>query len=158
MKKRTIKTNVTILLLFTASICLTSGFGANAQSLNKREQLESQKVAFFTQQLNLTVDEAQVFWPLYNEYQQKDGELNKSRRNILKRLENEPNLDEKELTELADKYIAIQLDEAKLASTYHEKFKKILPIKKLIAYYDAERKYKRFLLQQLQKRKRVDTD
>jgi len=154
MKKRISKMSFLKTSLLAAVICFLGGTYADAQSLNKREQLESQKVAFFTQQLNLTVEEAQVFWPLYNEYQQKEDELNKSRRAIIKKLETEPNLDEKELTELSDKYIAIQVEEAKLASTYHEKFKKILPIKKLIAYYEAERKYKRFLLQQLQKRQK----
>jgi ABC-type uncharacterized transport system substrate-binding protein len=60
------------------------------------------------------------------------------------------------LSELSDTYIKSQLNEAKLISEYHEKFKTVLPIKKVIAYYKAEEKFKRFLLQEVRKRKKVN--
>jgi hypothetical protein len=33
-----------------------------------QERLEKLKIAFITQQLNLSIDEAQKFWPVYNQY------------------------------------------------------------------------------------------
>ena len=40
-----------------------------------RERVRSEKVAFLTQDIDLTESEAQVFWPIYNEIQkaQRDG-------------------------------------------------------------------------------------
>jgi len=34
----------------------------------QQEKLETLKIAFITRQLNLTPDEAQKFWPVYNQY------------------------------------------------------------------------------------------
>lgn len=34
----------------------------------KGERIEAIKVAYITKELNLTADEAQKFWPLYNQY------------------------------------------------------------------------------------------
>ena len=51
------------------------GFSLFAQSgklsEDKRKEFEAQKVAFFTQEMDLTPEEATKFWPLYNEMQQK---------------------------------------------------------------------------------------
>ena len=133
-------------------------FGLNlfGQAVDRKEQLESQKIAFITKQLNLTVNEAQKFWPVYNEMQQKENKINQRKRQILKKISGkDTDLNEKELTELLDTYIKLQLEEAKLANEYHEKFKAVLPIKKVVAYYKAEERFKRILLQQVQKRKKM---
>lgn len=37
----------------------------------KRNEIETQKVAYITQQLQLNAEEAALFWPLYNEMQKK---------------------------------------------------------------------------------------
>ena len=36
---------------------------------NRREEIESFRIAYFTKQLNLTPEEAKKFWPVYNEMQ-----------------------------------------------------------------------------------------
>ena len=48
-----------------------STFAQGKLTDEKRKEFEAQKVAFFTQQLDLSPDEAAVFWPLYNEMQKK---------------------------------------------------------------------------------------
>ena len=35
---------------------------------NLQERIDAQRVAFITEKVNLTPEEAQVFWPLYNRY------------------------------------------------------------------------------------------
>jgi hypothetical protein len=72
-------------------ICLISclyiliGHNILAQAVDRKEQLESQKVAFITKQLSLTIEEAQRFWPVYNEFQQKKEEINRNKRQLLKK-------------------------------------------------------------------------
>jgi hypothetical protein len=39
---------------------------------SKRENIESMKIAYLTKKLNLTPDEAQKFWPVFNQF---SGEL-----------------------------------------------------------------------------------
>lgn len=62
------------------------GFSLFAQSgklsEDKRKEFEAQKVAFFTQEMELTPEEATKFWPLYNEMQQKMRVENDKIRNL----------------------------------------------------------------------------
>ena len=37
----------------------------------KKEKMEAMRVGFITQKLDLTSEEAQKFWPVYNEFQKK---------------------------------------------------------------------------------------
>jgi hypothetical protein len=46
-----------------------------AQQPEKKEALEALFAAFVTRQLNLTPDEAQKFWPIYNQYDTESRKL-----------------------------------------------------------------------------------
>lgn len=46
-----------------------------AQDRSKREKIKTLKVAFITERLNLSTNEAQSFWPLYNDYEEKRESL-----------------------------------------------------------------------------------
>jgi hypothetical protein len=56
-----------ILILFVMFGCFS---GIKAQDLNdtRAEKIQSLKIAFITQKLQLTTDEAEKFWPIYNQY------------------------------------------------------------------------------------------
>ena len=45
------------------------------------KKIESAKIAFITNELELTTEESAAFWPLYNEYEKKKNALNKDHRN-----------------------------------------------------------------------------
>lgn len=55
-----------VLILFTGSISVVK-----AQDLREKrtEKIQALKIAFITQKLELTSDEAQRFWPVYNRYE-----------------------------------------------------------------------------------------
>jgi hypothetical protein len=66
---------------FTLALALTLIFGhAMAQQPQKAEMIESLRVAYITKQLQLTPDEAQKFWPVYNSYQQEQQKLMREHR------------------------------------------------------------------------------
>ena len=58
-----------IILMVGLSLSLFAQSGKLSDE--KRKEFEAQKIAFFTQEMELTPEEAVVFWPLYNEMQQK---------------------------------------------------------------------------------------
>lgn len=142
---KTMKTFYTFILLFFSLALLAQ----KGHECKHKEQIKAQKVAFLTQKLDLSVNEAQQFWPLYNEYEKKREELLNQEKDILKKMDNPETLSDKELTELADNYITIEQNQAKLAFDYHNKFKKVLPPKKLLILYNSEKLFKRELLRQL---------
>ena len=68
-----------------------SGFAQRGAKMNER--IKAQKTAFITERLSLTADEAEKFWPIYNEIETKKKALRK--KSTLKRKEKHPD----ELTE-----------------------------------------------------------
>ncbi len=135
------------------------GFLANAQvddemgEFDRADRLNAQKVAFFTNRMQLTSEESEEFWPVYNEYQKKRSLIQEERRSAnAYYIKNQALMTDKELEEIADKLIGFQEQEAALAREYHEKFKQVLPIQKVIRLYQTENLYKAFLLRQLRDR------
>ncbi|OZA24427.1 MAG: hypothetical protein B7X86_08430 [Sphingobacteriales bacterium 17-39-43] len=62
-------------------MCLTMNTGLMSQDRRGHyERIEAIKVAFITKKLDLTTEEAQKFWPVYNNYQKELMELMRKRR------------------------------------------------------------------------------
>ena len=137
---------VCILLMILAMPCIKSA----AQNTNL-EKLNNYKIGFFTKRLNLTSEEAEKFWPVYNEYQGQRNliQLEKLKLNRNFNL-NESTLSDKQLEEMGDKYVDCLVQESNLAVVFHKKLKEVLPPAKVIMYYQAENQYKIQLLNELQ--------
>jgi len=137
-----------------------SFFNAKAQSvveekLPKKEKVGAMKVAFLTDKLDLTAKEAQVFWPIYNEFENKLETYRKTRKkDALAVLETIENLSDKEVESLVDAEIKQRQNELDIQKEYHEKFKKILPVKKVAKLYVAENDFKRQLLKKIKEQKK----
>jgi len=124
----------------------------SAQEDMPAERLYSYRVAFLTKRLNLTPDEAQRFWPVYNELQRKKNEIQKERTSILRKVvQNELNMSEKELAEAGDRLVSLELQDANLTAEYHKKFREILSPVKVVRLYEAESQYRLVLLNELRK-------
>jgi hypothetical protein len=139
-------------LMAYLSTCLLLIPGTIIGQIDRKAQLESQKIAIITQKLNLSVGEAQKFWPVYNEYQQKKEEILGQRREIFEQLRgNKGNLSNNELHSISDKYLKLQAEESKLAIDYHQKFKEVLTIAKVVELYMAEEQFKFWLLGEMRR-------
>lgn len=129
------------------------GINLNAQECSKeekREKIQAKKVAFLTEKLDLSVEEAQKFWPLYNEQEKEFEKLHNERRSLMKDIHgNIETMSDKELEEKTSRLININLDEAKLQLEYYEKFKKILSIKKIFILHHSEKEFNHTLLREL---------
>jgi hypothetical protein len=121
---------------------------------SNREKIEAQRVAFITQELDLTPDEAKVFWPVYNEYDSKRHELKKSFKHTgdLHKPEIEK-LTEKEAVQILDNQIIEAQKLLDLRKEYHAKFKSVLPAVKVLQLYDAEREFQKMLIDRLRHNK-----
>jgi hypothetical protein len=113
-----------ILLLTVGSLS-----GVNAQN---EEKIQSLKIAFITQKLQLTPDEAQKFWPIYNQYDQEIKELQLNDKNGPV-IENE-----EKLLNIRKKYVA--------------SFEKVIGPQKVNRLFNAERDFREILIRRLQNR------
>jgi len=140
-----------VLSLLAITLILTSAVfsqprGRQGQFQERFRQLEAQRVAYITHELSLTPQEAQLFWPVYNEYHAKRNELMQNHRTQRRGELSVDKMTEKELHEIADADIRNMEEMITLRREYHEKFKKVIPIKKVVLLYNAERDFNRQLL------------
>ena len=124
------------------------------QAQNKKEdrleKVRSQKIAFLTQKMELSPDEAQVFWPVYNEFTSQKEALNKKKRDVMVEIRQKwENATDDQKEAVADQMIAFRMEEAKLDQSYHAQFKDILPIDKVLKLYQAELQFKNYLMKQI---------
>jgi hypothetical protein len=122
---------------------------------NRREEIESFRIAFFTRQLNLTPDEAKKFWPVYNEMQAEMQKIHKDRRMRHRdERDNFDNLSDAEIEKTINDEMASRQKELDIEKKYHDRFKAVLPMKKIAIYYRAQEGFKRELLRKLQGQRR----
>lgn len=134
-----------ILFLFAQTLLAQGGPG---QRQMRHEQMEARRVAFITRELSLSPDEAQDFWPVYNEYHEKRKEMMFRHQQQKQQIDNLDELSEEELLRIADAEILNMEEMTALRREYHEKFKEVLPLKKVIELYETERNFNRFLLRE----------
>ena len=141
--KRAIIFLLTILVL---PLCKTAAQNPNLEKLN------NYKIGFFTKRLNFTSEEAEKFWPVYNEYQGQRNMIQLEKIKLIRNFnQNEGTLSNDQLAEIGDKLVNSIVQESALAVTFHKKLKEVLPPAKVIRYYQAENQYKAQLLNELQK-------
>jgi hypothetical protein len=139
------------LLIVTITLLLSAATVTEAQTAGR---IDAERTAYFTRRLNLTVDEAERFWPVYNDYSSRRDKLNQDKNSLLRYVnQNYQNLSPEELTEAGDKVIEMGKQEADLAAEYHARFLEVLPPGKVVLLYGAEMQFKTFLLNQLQQRR-----
>lgn len=117
-----------------------------AQAGSKRDKIDALRAAFISKKVNFTTQETQSFWPLYNEMNDK---LDAARKNFRVQYNNTTNYDfitDKE----AEAYLAAELNlkqkEFEIYKDYYDKFKKILPVKKVAAVRRAEDEFKKEII------------
>ncbi|MEO7766238.1 MAG: hypothetical protein ABIS01_02390 [Ferruginibacter sp.] len=83
------------ILLILISIAGMAGAQNDQPSEKRQQNIEALKVAFISKELDLTPDEAQRFWPLYNQYSKELKATIKDDADILERDENVLNVRKK---------------------------------------------------------------
>lgn len=112
-------------------------------------KIQAKKRAFFNDKLQFTPGESEQFWPVYNDYTNRRQLINQQRNNLMSYyVQNEKNLNNKEISETLEKLVNFQKQETALLETYTGKFKEFLPDSKVIMIFIAEMQFKRLLLTQ----------
>ena len=108
-----------------------------------KEFLETQRNLTVIQNLPLTREEADKFWPLYEEYRMRVRALNDSRMTLIESYADRyraGTVDDEFAEEAMESALKIKLQKAKLQKRYWSKFKRILPGTKAGRFYQLESK------------------
>lgn len=139
------------ILLFLSSIV---SFGQNFKE--KKEKIKALKVAYLTEKLELTKDEAEKFWPIYNAFDEKQFEIRHGKmKKILDAIENGgiENLSEKEAKSLIAQMESSEDELYNLKKKFLEDLQKVLTAKKIILLKKSEEEFNRKLLREFKQRK-----
>ena len=130
------------LFLFIISFICTS-YG---QADGKREKIDALRAAFINKKVNFTTKETELFWPLYNEMNDK---LDGVRKTFKQKYNSQTNFNfgtDKEAEEYLNSELLVKQKEYELFKDYYDKFKKILPVKKVAALRRAEEDFKKEII------------
>jgi Spy/CpxP family protein refolding chaperone len=153
MKPQIIKTGTTFFLMLMSVFAFAQRPMEGGRDFN-REEAKTLKVGIYTRVLELTTKEAEVFWPVYNEQEAKLETIREEQDEIRRELEkNFSEYSDKEIEERVDRMVELRQKEAEIHAEYYEKFKKVLPIKKVALMHRAEMMYKRALLEKMRDRR-----
>ncbi|MCQ2069205.1 MAG: hypothetical protein MJY68_08975 [Bacteroidaceae bacterium] len=121
---------------------------------NRNEQFSPVEYArqqreFFTKSAELTQEEADAFFPIYNELQQKKRELNRETRRFMREAAGPDASDEQSLKAI-DAQAETNLKIAELEKEYLQKFKEVLPATKILKVQNAEEQFNSQILKDIQ--------
>lgn len=131
------------------TLCCLAGLSALAQPVSKRDKIEALKVSFINQKVNFTAAESQAFWPLYNEYSDKLDLARKSFRQQYVKDVDFTTLSDKEAEAYLNAELNLKQKEYELYKEYFEKFKKVLPVKKVALLRRAEEEFRKELIRNI---------
>jgi hypothetical protein len=120
-----------------------------AQPSSKRDKIEALRVNYINQKVNFTTQEAQLFWPLYDEYNDKLDNLKTSFRQQFIKNTDFISLSDKDAEAYVNAELAFKHKEYELYKEYFEKFKKVIPIKKIALLRRAEEEFKKELIKNI---------
>src|SRR5687768_4007221 len=95
--------NLMLILFVTAAAYAQPPGPGEGGPRGGRERVEAMKVGFLTQRLSLDTEEAKVFWPVYDKYQEELEALRKSRRaNLVNTKTNFDEMSDKDVEKAVD--------------------------------------------------------
>lgn len=144
------KTDMKKFIALTLILISTSLSYAQPGNESRKEKIESLKIAFITTELELTTEESEKFWPIYNEMETKLKKIRKEKRQLGEDLKNK--LDQLSDADIKTKVNAVldkDIEESEVKKTYTQKFAEVIGYKKAVKLLSLEQRFKRELLHRM---------
>jgi hypothetical protein len=135
------------IFLLMASIAINAQQAPMSREL--RERIEAQRVAFITQQLRLTPDEAARFWPVYNEYR----DALKDMRDDFERPDLGTITDE-EAGAIIEKHLQQEQRKLELKRSLLTRLRTVISARKVLMLQKAEIEFNREMLRKVQEHRK----
>tara|TARA_Y100000746_G_scaffold177348_1_gene154926 strand:+ start:111 stop:647 length:537 start_codon:yes stop_codon:yes gene_type:complete len=132
-----------------------AGKPSQEQREKRKAKMKEMKKAFIKTELELTEEEEEVFWPIYDEFENKRDELRKEHKSLRKQFKGKSldELSEAEAEEMLSKEMEFREKRLALDKDFEQELKNSLSAKKIILLHKAERKFKKQLLDRMKGRR-----
>lgn len=109
------------------------------------DKIEALRIAFLTKYLDLSTEEAQKFWPVYNNMQ-KELDVIRQKEKDLRQGKDVQKMSDDELNKMIAQHFDNEQKSLDIKMKYVEEFKKVLSLKKVALLTDAESEFKREMM------------
>jgi hypothetical protein len=145
-------------IIFLSLLCLSliranAQEQANAIDPKVQERIKNLQIAYISDKLGLTPEQAQKFWPVYNEFSTKRNELRKELINARKEVKTAPDPQKDE--ELVKLGLSIRQRELNLENEYSGKLLQVITAQQILNLRKSERDFQQMIINQLQQRRGV---
>lgn len=117
-----------------------------------QERIKTLRIAYISDKLGLTPEQAEKFWPVYQEYSDKRRALLQEFREARKDAKQDDAAKQEELVKLG---LAIKQKELDLEKDYSGRLLKIITAQQILNLRKAEGDFQRIILQQIQQRRNI---
>ena len=135
-----------LILILILMVCAK---GLAQPSGKMQERIKAQKVAFITEKLNLSTEEAQGFWPIYNAFEAKVEALRKGDLRDIKMKMRNGNVSESEANGLLNKLMNAETTMHNSKMKLMNDLKQVISAEKIIRLKAAEDAFNKKLLERL---------
>jgi len=125
------------------------GQGESPRFQEAMAKMKADRVSFLTEKLQLTVEEAEKFWPLYNEYLSKREDMMWGKREKMHRNFDPSSLSEDEMSKMLNEVLDQEVKLAQLKKDYFDKLKGVIPVKKVLTLHRVEQEFMNHMLNQI---------
>lgn len=138
----------------TVIIALALLSGGSAQAQPARDvNVDALRISFITRKLNLTPDEAKVFWPVFNEFEAELKKVREKKRELGKSVTDWSALSEEEVKKHMDQVLDLDQKELDLKKTYTAKLYEVIPPYKVVLLYRTVEDFKMWLINQARQKR-----
>lgn len=141
-------------IMAVMALMLTTGLIAQERG---KDRIKAYRTAYITQELDLSSKEAEIFWPVYNEYDKKIFSLRveqmRKERSRIRDLGGPEMLSDEEASKTLNKMLASEKEITKTRDEMYKALSKILTPTKLLKLYHAEMNFNKRLLSEFKKGK-----
>jgi len=140
------------LLLIGLSLVLFAGLSyAQPDRQAFKEKLNSMRIAFITQKLDLTPQEAKGFWPIYDAYTKERQALHK---NSGRQAKSADALSPEEAEAMLAGSLENDQKQVALRKKYYDQLREVIPAAKIVKLTQAEREFKKEILKAAKEKRR----
>ncbi|GIL21613.1 MAG: hypothetical protein BroJett042_01260 [Bacteroidota bacterium] len=123
----------------------------NEQDPKALEKINALRIAYLSEKLNLTSEQAEKFWPIYREFSDKRKELRRELIDARKQVKADQNPQKDEA--LVKLGLELKQRELDLEKTYSERLLKVISAQQILSLRKAEGDFQQLIRDQIQQRR-----
>jgi hypothetical protein len=151
-----------ILILFLGTVAVMMSLTSMAQETEElerpqqdpkaQEKINNLRIAFLTERLGLTSDQAEKFWPVYREFAMERSKIRNEMRDLRQQIDPK-NPDPKKQQELIDLGLKVKQRELDLEKDYSGRLLKVITAQQVLNLRQAEQDFRVMLINQINQRR-----